>query len=169
MKYSSKEQLVIEFKKLLLDNQISQREVAQRLNITPQALNKIMNKQNFGFDDMQKLLSAINYNMLVEFIPSSASTAAIDTHQEESLAAEPKAAETQTAHQEPPVTESENPRTPQKKPERKFKPFTESDAKKIDMARLPKDIKYQMDIIEVYGRDVLASLLDKARKENKES
>lgn len=37
------------------------------------------------------------------------------------------------------------------------------------MARLPKDIKYQMDIIEVYGRDVLASLLDKARKENKES
>ena len=100
MKYSSKEQLVIEFKKLLLDNQISQREVAQRLNITPQALNKIMNKQNFGFDDMQKLLSAINYTMLFEFIPSSASTAAIDTHQEESLAAEPKAAETQTAHQD---------------------------------------------------------------------
>ncbi len=62
---------------------------------------------------------------------------------------------------------SEAPHTSQKKPGQ-FKPFTESDAKKIDITRLPKDIRYQMDIIEVYGRDVLASLLDKARKENKE-
>lgn len=54
----------------------------------------------------------------------------LNTQQRESQAAEPKATETQTAHQEPPVTESEKPRTPQKKPERKFKPFTESDAKK---------------------------------------
>ncbi len=73
---------------------------------------------------------------------------------EESLALEPK---NETSH------------ISQTKPERKFKPFTESDADKVDIARLPKDIRYQMDIIEVYGRDVLASLLDKARKENKES
>lgn len=69
MKYQSKEQLIIEFKKLLLENQINQREVAQRLNITPQALTKILNKQNFSFEDMQKLLSAINYQMLIDFIP----------------------------------------------------------------------------------------------------
>ena len=69
MKYQSKEQLIIEFKKLLLENQVNQREVAQRLNITPQALTKILNKQNFGFEDMQKLLSAIDYQMLIDFIP----------------------------------------------------------------------------------------------------
>ena len=69
MEYQSKEQLIIEFKKLLLENQINQREVAQRLNITPQALTKILNKQNFSFEDMQKLLSAINYQMLIDFIP----------------------------------------------------------------------------------------------------
>lgn len=74
MKYSSKEQLIIEFKKLLLDMQISQREAAQRLNITPQALTKIMNKQNFSFDDMQKLLSALNYDMLVDFVPATCNT-----------------------------------------------------------------------------------------------
>ena len=72
-------------------------------------------------------------------------------------------AESQTVHQEPPEPESEAPHIPQKKPERQFKPFTESDAEKIDIARLPKDIKYQMDIAEVYGMDILASLLDKAR------
>lgn len=74
MKYHSREQLVIEFKKLLLDKQISQREAADRLNITPQALTKIFNKQNFSFDDMQKLLSAVDYQMLVEFIPSTEAT-----------------------------------------------------------------------------------------------
>lgn len=74
MKYQSREQLVIEFKKLLLDKQISQREAAEKLNITPQALTKILNKQNFSFDDMQKLLSAVDYQMLVDFIPSSKTT-----------------------------------------------------------------------------------------------
>lgn len=71
MRYESKEQLIIEFKKLLLDKQISQREVAQKLNITPQALTKITNKQNFSFDDMEKLLTAINYNMDVCFVPAA--------------------------------------------------------------------------------------------------
>lgn len=71
MRYESKEQLIIEFKKLLLDKQISQREVAQKLNITPQALTKITNKQNFSFDDMEKLLTAINYNMDVCFVPAT--------------------------------------------------------------------------------------------------
>lgn len=69
MIYQSREQLIIEFKKLLLEKQTNQREVAQRLNITPQALTKILNKQNFSFDDMQKLLSAIGCKLLVDFLP----------------------------------------------------------------------------------------------------
>lgn len=71
MRYASKEQLIIEFKKILLDKQISQREIAQKLNITPQALNKIINKQNFSFDDMEKLLAAVNYNMVIQFVPAA--------------------------------------------------------------------------------------------------
>ena len=70
MKYQSREQLVIEF----LDKQVSQREAAEKLNITPQALTKILNKQNFSFDDMQKLLSAVDYQMLVDFIPATETT-----------------------------------------------------------------------------------------------
>ncbi len=73
MLYASKEQLIIEFKKLLLDKQISQREVAQKLNITPQALTKIIKKQNFSFDDMEKLLSAVDYSMVVQFVPAESS------------------------------------------------------------------------------------------------
>lgn len=72
MLYNSKDQLIIEFKKILLERQLSQREVAQRLNITPQALTKIINKQNFSFDDMEKLLGAVGYQMTVDFIPTAA-------------------------------------------------------------------------------------------------
>lgn len=71
MRYASKEQLIIEFKKILLEKQISQREIAQRLNITPQALTKIINKQNFSFDDMKKLLAAVNYDMFIQFVPTA--------------------------------------------------------------------------------------------------
>lgn len=73
MLYASKEQLIIEFNKILLDKQISQREVAQKLNITPQALTKIINKQNFSFNDMEKLLSAVDYSMVVQFVPAESS------------------------------------------------------------------------------------------------
>ena len=72
MIYQSREQLIIEFKKLLLEKQTNQREVAQRLNITPQALTKILNKQNFSFDDMKKLLSAIGCKLLVDFLQNAA-------------------------------------------------------------------------------------------------
>lgn len=71
MLYNSKDQLIIEFKKILLERQLSQREVAQRLNITPQALTKIINKQNFSFDDMEKLLGAVGYQMTVDFMPTA--------------------------------------------------------------------------------------------------
>lgn len=71
MLYASKEQLIIEFKKILLDKQISQREIAQKLNITPQALTKIINKQNFSFDDMEKLLAAVDYDMVIQFVPAA--------------------------------------------------------------------------------------------------
>ena len=73
MRYATKEQLIIEFKKILLDKKISQREVAQRLNITPQALTKILNKQNFSFDDMEKLLHTVGYDMDIDFVPATTS------------------------------------------------------------------------------------------------
>ena len=73
MRYTTKEQLRIEFKKILLDKKISQREVAQRLNITPQALTKILNKQNFSFDDMEKLLHTVGYDMDIDFVPATTS------------------------------------------------------------------------------------------------
>ena len=88
------------------------------------------------------------------------STAVIDTQQKEA----PKMTESQTLHQEPAESESEAPHIPQKKPERQFKPFAKSDEAKINLSKLLNDIKYQMDIAEVYGMDVLRILMEQARK-----
>lgn len=43
--YKDNEQIMIEIKKLMLDNKISQREIADKLGIKPQGLIKLLNKK----------------------------------------------------------------------------------------------------------------------------
>lgn len=69
--YKDNEQIVIEIKKLMLESKISQREIADKLNIKPQGLTKILNKKNFGFEDAEKILSAMGYDLIVDFQASS--------------------------------------------------------------------------------------------------
>ena len=65
--YETNEQLVIEIKKLMLDEKISQRQIAETLGITPQGFTKLINKKNFGFEDANKILSAMGYHLSIEF------------------------------------------------------------------------------------------------------
>ena len=65
--YKDNEQIVIEIKKLMLENKISQREIADKMNIKPQGLTKILNKKHFGFEDAERILSAMGYNLIVYF------------------------------------------------------------------------------------------------------
>ena len=65
--YKSNEQIIIEIKKLMLERGITQREIANRLGITPQSLTKLLNKKNFGFEDASKIIKAMGYDMLVDF------------------------------------------------------------------------------------------------------
>lgn len=67
MIYSSNEQLVTELKKLFLDTKCSQREIADKLGIKPQGLTKMLNKKNFGFEDAQKILATMGYNLIIDF------------------------------------------------------------------------------------------------------
>ncbi len=68
MLYVNNGQLVIELKKLMLDNEISQKEISDKLGIKPQGLTKLLNKKNFGFEDVQKILEAMGYEMEIKFI-----------------------------------------------------------------------------------------------------
>lgn len=74
MKYIDNETLVKEFKKLLIDNGIKQQLVADSLGISKQSLNLLMNKKHITFDDMQKLLGCIGYELEFDFVPVQSKT-----------------------------------------------------------------------------------------------
>jgi len=65
--YRNNEQIAIEIKKLMLESKITQREIADRLNIKPQGLTKLLSKKNFGFEDAQKILSVMGYDLIIDF------------------------------------------------------------------------------------------------------
>ena len=65
--YENNEQIVIEIKKLMLEDKITQREIAEMLNTTPQGLTKLFNKKNFGFEDAKKILNAMGHNLVISF------------------------------------------------------------------------------------------------------
>lgn len=67
VKYENNEQIVIEIKKLMLETKMSQREIADKMNIKPQGLTKSLNKKNFGFEDAEKILSVMGYNLIIDF------------------------------------------------------------------------------------------------------
>ena len=68
MKYTDNETLIKEFKKVLIDNGIKQQFIADKLEISKQSLNLLMNKKHITFDDMQKLLACIGYELQFDFV-----------------------------------------------------------------------------------------------------
>lgn len=65
--YENNKQVIVEIKKLMLENKVSQKQIAEVLNITPQGFTKLLNKKNFGFEDAKKILNAMRYNLIVDF------------------------------------------------------------------------------------------------------
>ena len=65
--YKDNEQIAIEIKKLMLESKITQREIAAKLEMKPQGLTKLLSKKNFGFEDADKLLSAMGYQLVIDF------------------------------------------------------------------------------------------------------
>lgn len=51
--YENNEQIIVEIKKLMLENKVSQKQIAEVLNITPQGFTKLLNKRILGLK-MQK-------------------------------------------------------------------------------------------------------------------
>ena len=69
--YKNQEQVIIEIKKLMLTQHITQRELAARLGLSPQALNKLLNKKNFCFEDAERIANALGYQLAFEFPEST--------------------------------------------------------------------------------------------------
>ena len=69
MIYKDNEQLVNELKKVMIDTNTKQVDLANMMDVPKQAITKIFNKKNLTCDDMQKLLSLMGYELRIDFSP----------------------------------------------------------------------------------------------------
>ena len=69
MIYKDNDQLVNELKKVMIDTNTKQVDLANMMEVPKQAITKIFNKKNLTCDDMKKLLSLMGYELQIDFIP----------------------------------------------------------------------------------------------------
>ena len=155
MIYANNEQLATELKKVLLDKKISQRAISASMGISPQAFQNLLNKKQLSFSDMNKILSTIGYNLLVEYVPADTAQAPEMPH---------AAAGIQKADKSPSRAET-TPHMSGHVHKGRYNQFTARDEKEIDTKRLLTDPRYQQEISDTFGGDMLLFLVDKARKQ----
>ena len=69
MIYKNNDQLVNELKKVIIDTNIKQVDLANKMNVPKQTITKIFNKKNLTCDDMKKLLLLMGYELHIDFVP----------------------------------------------------------------------------------------------------
>lgn len=55
----------------LYSNRIKKVDVADKIGMTKQTFNKLMNKSNFTIDDANKILNAVGYEIKFEIVPKN--------------------------------------------------------------------------------------------------
>ena len=66
--FSNNEQLKKELKKLVIDSDFTQKEIAEKMQVKPQQYTNIINKKNLSFEDVKKILTVCGYDLQIDFI-----------------------------------------------------------------------------------------------------
>lgn len=67
--YTDNEQLKKELKKCIIDNGYTAKKICDNLDMLPQTYQTLINKKNFSFADVKKILNCMNVDLKIEFIP----------------------------------------------------------------------------------------------------
>ena len=67
--YENNEQIKKELKKLVIDSGMTQKEVAEKMEVKPQQYTNIVNKENLAFRDVKRITAACGYELQIDFIP----------------------------------------------------------------------------------------------------
>lgn len=67
-KYVNNEQLRNEIKKSLIDNGVTQKEVADRMEVKPQQFTNIVNKENLAFRDLKRICNAMDCDLVIDIV-----------------------------------------------------------------------------------------------------
>ena len=66
--FSDNEQLKKEFKKIVIDENLTMQEVAKRCNLSPQILQNRFSNSRVALTDLKKFLDAIGYELQIDFV-----------------------------------------------------------------------------------------------------
>ena len=67
--YTDNEQLKKELKKCIIDNGYTAKMICDKLGILPQTYQTLINKKNFSFADMKRILDCMNVKLYIDFVP----------------------------------------------------------------------------------------------------
>ena len=67
--YENNDQLKKELKKLVIDSGMTQKEVAEKMEVKPQQYTNIVNKENLAFRDVKRIAMACGYELHIDFVP----------------------------------------------------------------------------------------------------
>ena len=68
--YEDNDQLKKELKKLVIDSGMTQKEVAEKMEVKPQQYTNIVNKENVAFRDVKRIAIACGYKLQIDFVPA---------------------------------------------------------------------------------------------------
>lgn len=66
--YENNKQVKNEFKKIVMDENITMSAIADKLGIVPQQLNNKFNNNRLALSDIQKWLNVVGYNLVIDFV-----------------------------------------------------------------------------------------------------
>ena len=67
--YENNDQLKKELKKAIIDNGYTAKMICDKLGMLPQTYQTLINKKNFSFADMKKILNCMDVELQIDFIP----------------------------------------------------------------------------------------------------
>ncbi len=65
--YENNKQVKNEFKKIIIDENITMKEIADRLEILPQQLNNRFNNSRLALSDLKEWLEVVGYELEINF------------------------------------------------------------------------------------------------------
>ena len=67
--YMDNEQLKSELKKVVIDCNTTNKAIAEKLEMTPQTYQHLINKKQFSFADMKRIADAAGFRLMIDFLP----------------------------------------------------------------------------------------------------
>lgn len=72
--YTDNDQLKKELKKCIIDNGYTAKQICDSLEMLPQTYQTLINKKNFSFADMKKILDCMRVELHIDFVPVQSQT-----------------------------------------------------------------------------------------------